>query len=228
MLPPDLPPVSNKILYAYRVFAKWLSFFFFGFSTLLLLVFIFPPMRLFLHPKERFKKYGRRFISSSLNFFIWFMSTIGAAKLKCGDREKFRRLNSKIIAANHPSILDVIYLFSLIPNADCIVNSNLARSIVGGVIRQLYIFNSLEFDKLLDACTESLKQGNCLIIFPEGTRTPRQGKISLRKGAARIALSSGCGILTVNIGGTDKYGLGKHDPWTGYNPVDCYIYDISM
>jgi 1-acyl-sn-glycerol-3-phosphate acyltransferase len=80
----------------------------------------------------------------------------------------------------------------------------------------------------MKACCESLEQGNCLIVFPEGTRTPRTGKTILKKGAARIALASGRGIVPVHIGGTDKFGLGKKDPWTGFNPVERYVYKISM
>ena len=228
MFPPELPPVSNKALYAYRVFAKWFAFFFFGLCTLLLLTLIFPFMRLALHPKERFKKHGRRFVSSSMRFYLGVLRLIGIVEVIAGEREKFKHLESKIITANHPSLLDIIVLLSLIPNADCIVNARLARNIVGGVIRQLYIFNSLDFEDLLKACTESLKQGNCLIIFPEGTRTPRQGKTIFKKGAARIALYSGCNILPVYIGGTDKYGLGKKDPWATANPTERYIYQIRM
>jgi len=228
MYPPELPPVSNKVLYAYRVFGKWFAFFFFGLITLILIILVFPIMRLALHPKERFKKYGRRFISSSMRFYLGILRVIGIVEVIAGEREKFKTLESKIITANHPSILDIVVLLSLIPNADCIVNARLARNIVGGVIRQLYIFNSLDFEDLLKACTESLKQGNCLIIFPEGTRTPRQGKTIFKKGAARIALYSGCNILTVRIGGTDKYGLGKKDPWTAFNPTERYVYQVRM
>jgi len=221
-------PVSNKALYVYRVLAKWFAFFFFGLSTLILLTLIFPFMRLALHPKERFKKHGRRFVSSSMRFYLGILRVIGIVEVKADEREEFRTLKSKIIAANHPSILDIVVLFSLIPNADCIVNARLARNIVGGVIRQLYIFNSLDFEDLLKACTESLKQGNCLIVFPEGTRTPRQGKIVYKKGATRIALYSDCNILPVLIGGNDKYGLGKKDPWATANPTERYIYQIKM
>ena len=218
--------MSNKALYAYRVLMKWFAFFFFGLCTLILLALIFPPMRLALHPKERFKRQGRRFVSSSMRLYLGVLRAIGIVEVEADGREKLRELKSKIIAANHPSLLDIIVLFSLIPNADCIVNASLARNIVGGVIRQLYILNSLDFEELLKACAESLKQGNCLIIFPEGTRTSRQGKIIFKKGAARIALYSGCNILPMHIGGTDKYGLGKKEPWFSFNPAERYIYQI--
>jgi 1-acyl-sn-glycerol-3-phosphate acyltransferase len=229
MFPPDLPPVINWPLYIHRVLGKWFSFFFFGLSTLILVIIIFPPMRLILHPKERFKKYGRRLVSTSFRFFISLMHFIRIVDLETDNRENYRHLSSKIIVANHPSLLDVVMLLSLIPNADCIVNTHLNRNfIVKGVIRQLYILNSLDHEVILRACAESLKQGNCLIIFPEGTRTPRSGKVILRKGAARIALYSGFNIIPLYIGGTDKYGLGKKDPWTGFNTRERYVYRISM
>jgi len=229
MLPPELPPISNKLLYTRRVFAKWLSFFIFGLGTLILVVVVFPPMCLFFHPTDRFKKYVRRFISTSFRLFVSFMHFIGIVNLKTGSRENYRSLSSKIVVANHPSLLDVVMLISLIPNADCIVNTALNRNfIVKGVVRRLYILNSLDLENILQACAESLKKGNCLIIFPEGTRTPRSGKEIIRKGAARVALYSGCNIVPVHIGGTDKYGLGKKDPWFSFNPRERYVYDISM
>jgi len=228
MFPPDLPPVSNKALYAYRVFAKLFAFFFFGLSSLVLAIVVIPIMRLLIHPKERFQKPIRRLISTFMRFFISLAHILRIVDMEIADRKCLRNLSSKIIVANHPSILDVVILLSLIPNADCIVNARLNQGILRGVVSQLYILNSLNFEDLIQACVESLKRGNCLIIFPEGTRTPRTGKVIIRKGAARIAAASGCNIVPIHIGGTDKFGLGKKDPWTGFNPNERYIYDISV
>ena len=228
MFPPDLPPVQNRVLYAYRVLAKWLSFFIFGSGSLILAVLFFPFMRLVLHPRARFQKHGRRFVSSCLKFFISIMHALRIVDIEPDNRESYRFLSSKIVVANHPSLLDVVMLLSLIPNADCIVNAYLNNSILRGIVRQLYILNSLDLEEILRACTESLRQGNCLIIFPEGTRTPRTGRVIIKKGAARIAMASGCNIVPVHIGGTDKFGLGKKDPWTGFNPRERYVYRISM
>ncbi|GBU28124.1 acyltransferase [Treponema sp. R8-4-B8] len=229
MFPPDLPPVKNWPLYAYRVIGKWFSFFIFGLGSLVLVSIAFPVMRLALHPKDLFKKHGRRLVSSAFRFFIFLMNFIGIVTLETDDRKKYKRLSSKIVVANHPSLLDVVMLISLIPNADCIVNTYLDKNfIVKGIIRQLYILNSLDLDIVLRSCAETLKQGNCLIIFPEGTRTRRSGKTILKKGSARVALFSGCNIVPVHIGGTDKFGLGKRDPWYGFNTRKRYIYSLSM
>jgi len=228
MLPPDLPPVSNRALYAYRVFIKWFSFFIFGLGSVIITITVLPPMRLFLHPRARFQKYGRHFVSTALRFFVFIMHVLGIVDLEYGNRDSYRHLSSKIIVANHPSLLDVVMLFSLIPNADCIVNAQLTHSVVAGLIRQLYILGSRDIEDIFRDCAESLRQGNCLIIFPEGTRTPRVGKIILKKGAARVAMATGYSIVPVHVGGTDKFGLGKKDPWTGFNPRERYVYRLSM
>jgi 1-acyl-sn-glycerol-3-phosphate acyltransferase len=119
-------------------------------------------------------------------------------------------------------------LISLIPNADCIVKARADRTVFRGIVKQLYILNSLDFKEICDACGQSLAEGNCIIIFPEGTRTPRSGEMTLKRGAARLSLALGCGIVPLHIGGTEKYGLGKGDPLLSFNPAEKYIYRISM
>jgi 1-acyl-sn-glycerol-3-phosphate acyltransferase len=145
------------------------------------------------------------------------------------NREAFRHLSSKIVVANHPSLLDVVMMISLIPNADVIVRGNLTRNIIiRWVVKRLYILSSLDFADLVEACIHSMNEGNCLVIFPQGTRTPRSGEIQLKKGAARISLLSGRHIVPVYIGGNDKFGLGKYDNWYDFNHTESYLYRIRM
>ena len=228
MFPAELTPVTNWPLYVYRVFVKWFSFFFFGFSSPILGIILLPLMRLFCRPKDRFKKAGRRLASSAINFFVNLMHFIGIVDLEAGDREFYRNLQSKIVVANHPSLLDTIMLLALIPNADFIVAAYHNNPVLRGIVSQLYILSSLDFNEIIKASSESLAQGNCLVIFPEGTRTPRYGKNILKKGAVRLAMETGCPVLPLHIGGTDKYGLGKKDPWIAFNPTERYVYRISI
>ena len=220
--------MTERIVYIWRVFAKWLSFGIFGVGTILLVTGAFPVMRLFLHPRSRFQKKARVLVSLCFRFFIGIMTILGIVELSAGDKSAYRNLHGKIVAANHPSLLDVVMLISLIPNADCIVRSDLSKTIMKGIIRQLYIPNDLSFEQVVSDCTVSLNEGNCIIIFPEGSRTPRTGNPVYKKGAVRISLASRCGIVPVRIGGTDKYGLGKKDPWAAFNPHEKYIYRLSI
>jgi len=181
VFPPELPPVSNKFLYGYRVFAKWLSFFIFGLGCLVIAIFFLPPMRLVFHPKARFQKFGRCFISCVLRVFVLIMRCVGMANLEPDNREKYRNLSSKIVVANHPSLIDPAMLISLIPNADTLVIPFRNNLFLTGIVRQLYILGSRELDNVMQDCVESLNHGNCLLIFPEGHRTRRTGKFVLKK-----------------------------------------------
>jgi 1-acyl-sn-glycerol-3-phosphate acyltransferase len=223
-----MPPIKNPVVYAWRVFGKWLSFFIFGAGSLILILGVFPAVRLFFRSPEEFKKHGHRAVSASFRFLIRVMAVLGIVKLETKDRNAFLNLSGKIVAANHPSLLDVVMLISLIPNADCIVNGYLLKHFLRPIVRQMYIPHSLDFDEMVSLCGGSLEQGNCLIIFPQGTRTPRSGPISVKKGAARISLLSGKEVVPVRIGGNDKWGLGKKDPWAAFNHTDLYRYDIEM
>jgi len=218
----------KSVVYCWRVFAKWISFAVFGIGTIVLVTILFPVTKIVYHPHKRFQKKARGIVSRSFRFFVWIMTFLGILELDPGDKSAYRNLQGKIVAANHPSLLDVVMLISLVPNADCIVRGNLNKNIVNGIIRQLYISTSLTFERLTEDCIASLNEGNCIIIFPEGSRTPRNAPPIFRKGAVRISLASGCAIVPVHIGGTDKYGLGKKDPWTAFNPTEKYIYRLRI
>lgn len=223
------PPVKNYPLYWWHIFAKIMSFTLFGIGTILISIVAFPIMKLLFWKKERFRKAGHHFISLMFRFFVCFMTVIRASQLTAVDKKKFRALKSSIVVANHPSLLDVVMLISLIPDADCIVNSYLmGKNIVHIIASNLYIPTSLSFDEIMEKCTASLKAGSNLIIFPEGTRSLPTGQHRFKKGAARVALVSGCPIVPVYMGGNDKRGLRKHDSMFKYNTRHCYHYEPHM
>ncbi len=223
----ELPKVKNWISYSYRCFIKLFSYAYFGIGSVILAILIFPWIRVFVHPKEKFQIAARKFVSWSFRGFINMMRFTGALKF-VKPTQDFTNIHGKIIIANHPSMLDFVFIMSLVPNANCIVRGGLAKTILAGVIRQCYIVNTLDFDELCRLCKQTIDEGNNVIIFPEGTRTPRHGKNPYKKGAARIAYYSKCGILPILVGGNDKFGLGKHDPFWSYNHLETYIYDLKI
>jgi 1-acyl-sn-glycerol-3-phosphate acyltransferase len=207
---------------------KWMSFFVFGLCSIFLVFPIMPVALLLFRPIENFQTRVRRLVSAFFRLFISMMYFMGIVEFEAPERGFFWNLKSKIIVANHPSLLDIVMIISLIPNADVIVQGYLTKTILRGVVRRLYILNTLNFDELVAACKESLAKGNCLVIFPEGTRTRRNEKMYLKKGAARISLLTGAEIVATHMGGTDKYGLGKKDPYCAFNHTEKYIYRITF
>lgn len=224
----ELPKVRNYFLYTYRAFMKLFFYLYFGIGSMILAILVFPWIRVFVHPKEKFQIMARRFVSASFRGFINFMRATGTIKLKVSDKEAFRNLHGKVIIANHPSMLDFVFIMSLVPNANCIVRGGLTKTVLAGVIKQCYIVNTLDFNELCVLCRQTINEGNNVIIFPEGTRTPRHGFNPYKKGASRIAYFSKCNVQPVLVGGNDKYGLGKHDPVWSYNHSEKYVYDFSL
>jgi len=209
----------QKIFYIYRIIIKVLSFINFGIGSILLslllsILFIFKP---------------RRLVSFFFAIFVWQMRLLGGLTLKINNKNILKNLHSKIIVANHPSLLDVVLLISMIPNADCIVNGLLGkRNILRIIVNNMYISNELDFAEISNRVANSLSKGNNVIIFPEGTRSIPGKPMELKKGAARLALETGYDILPVHIGGNEKIGLRKHDALLSFHPTQRYHYVFDI
>jgi len=209
----------QKFFYIYRVIAKLLFFINFGIYSVLLSLLL--PVLFFFKP--------RRFISFFFAIFVWEMRLLGILTLKVNNINGLKNLRSKIIVANHPSLLDVVLLISLIPSADCIVNGLLGkRNILQVIVNTLYISNELDFAEISNRAANSLSKGNCVIIFPEGTRSVPGKPIDLKKGAARLAIETGYDIVPVHIGGNEKIGLRKHDALLSFHPTQRYHYVFDI
>lgn len=220
----------TKIKYYHRIFVKLSSFAIFGTSSLLLATVMFPLLHLLSGFSEvRFRKLTRKFISQSFRLFVWYFVVTKAVRLSVKDIEVLKNAKSKVIIANHPSLIDVVILISLIPNADCIVKGALIdNKFISAIIRNLYIPNTLPFGEQMERAKNSMAEGNNLIIFPEGTRSRTGEPWVFKKGAARFALYSKNDIIPVYFGGNEKIGLRKYDKMLSFHPTEPYIYNLEV
>lgn len=223
----DMPKVENYLFNFCGCFMKIFAMTVFGVGAVILAVFVFPFIRLFTLRRKDFGVVARAYVSHTFRVFLGFLNLLHVSIRKVENEDDYRNIHSKIIIANHPSLLDFVYIMSLVPNSTCIVRGGLTRTPLRGVIKQAYITNTTTFEDMCVECKKLTDIGCNVIIFPEGTRTPRHGKNNYKKGAARIALYCGCDVQPVFIGGSDKYGLGKHDPLWSYNHVEPYLYDFK-
>jgi 1-acyl-sn-glycerol-3-phosphate acyltransferase len=196
----------------WRVFATGLCFLSFGLGGLLLGLLVFPPMRALILPPLMRSTVARRVIQWSFRVFIAMMQCLGVLSYEVHGRERLQR-RGMLILANHPSLIDVVFLIALVDNADCIVKAALARNPAtwGPVTAAGFVFND-SGDGMLEQCQASLDAGGNLIIFPEGTRTPRTGGMQLQRGAANVAVRCGRDITPVRIA-VEPITLGKGEPW---------------
>ncbi|AGC44625.1 hypothetical protein MYSTI_03313 [Myxococcus stipitatus DSM 14675] len=202
----------ERLDYVWRVLATGFCFATFGLGGLALRVLYFPLLSLFVRHKPRRTRLARLAVHYSFRFFIELMRMSGVLRYRVEGVEKLSR-SGLLILANHPTLIDVVFLISLVPNADCVVKASLANNPFtrGPVEATGYLCND-SGPELVKACIASVKAGNNLIIFPEGTRTPVSGPMKLQRGAANIAVRGPCDITPVTIE-CKPLSLTKGLPW---------------
>jgi len=140
-------------------------------------------------------------IHLAFRVYVRMLQILGLLDLQVVGREKLGDGIPRLIVANHPSLLDVVFLMSLVPRAQCVVKKELwSNPYLGGLVRAAgYIRNDLDAEALIAECGLAMAQGYSLIIFPEGTRTtPGQPRQFLR-GFANIATLLEAQIQLVTI-----------------------------
>lgn len=204
-----MPEVLDR---AWRVFGTGLSFAVFGVGGLLLRFVWFPLLQLFVRDPARRRVLVRRTVQRAFAAFVELMRCVGVLRYELEGIDRLQR-RGLLILANHPTLIDVVFLISRVPNADCIVKSALLDNPVmrGPVTEAGYIFND-EGSGLVDDCVAAVRRGGNLVIFPEGTRTRRGQALKLQRGAAHVALRGGFDITPVHIT-CEPMTLGKGEKW---------------
>ncbi|MBB5017446.1 1-acyl-sn-glycerol-3-phosphate acyltransferase [Chitinivorax tropicus] len=196
----------------WRVVGTGLSFAAFGAGGLVLRVLVFPVLSLFVWKNQLRQRLARLTIRLTFRLFIGLMHWLGVLRYDFIGLEKLDR-HGLLILANHPSLIDTVFLMAFVKNADCVIKAALWHNpFTHGPVRAAgYIMNNNGL-ALIDDCVASLDVGGNLIIFPEGTRTPQNGQIQLKRGAANIAVRGARNITPVIIHCTPPT-LSKGEKW---------------
>jgi 1-acyl-sn-glycerol-3-phosphate acyltransferase len=196
----------------WRIFATGLCFALFGIGGLLLRAIVFPLLVLLVRRTPARIRTARTIIRFTFRAFVGTMRLFGVLRYEIVGREKLDRA-SLLILANHPTLIDTVFLMAFVKDADCIVKTGLwANPFTRGPVRAAAYIQSTQGAQSIDACIGSLRAGNNLIVFPEGTRTPASGVIALKRGAANIAVRGACAVTPVVIR-CHPSTLGKGDKW---------------
>ena len=221
----------RRIKYIRRLVSKLSSFAVFGISSLILGTSLFPLFHVMSgFSEKRFNVISRKFVNHFFRFFVKYIEVTGAMRLSVENRELLKGIKGKVVIANHPSLLDVVILISLIPNANCIVKGALVQNkFISIIIKNLYIPNSIPFEEQMERAKKSmLEDGNNLIIFPEGTRSVPGAPWQFKKGAARFALFAEADVVPIYFGGNEKIGLRKQDRMLEFHPTERYMYNLKV
>lgn len=197
---------------AWRVVATGIAFTTFGLGGLLLRVIYFPLLGLFVRERPRRAQLARAMVQRTFAAFVEWMRLLGILDYTIVGSEKLRRRHL-LILANHPTLIDVVFLVSLVDNADCVVKARLARNpFTRGPVRATDFICNDSGAGLVEDCIRSVRAGSNLVVFPEGTRTPLDGTMRLQRGAANIAVRGGIDVTPVLIDCTPR-SLTRGLPW---------------
>ena len=146
-----------------------------------------------------------------LRAYVRMMGLLGVVSYHIQGAEKLR--GARLILANHPSLLDVVFLISMVPNACCVVKGKLTRNFFTRVpIRAAGYIMDEDAGDVIYAAPRAMDAGQTLIIFPEGTRTDPSASLRFRRGAANVAIRTGSAINPVLIY-CEPAGLTKRQRW---------------
>jgi 1-acyl-sn-glycerol-3-phosphate acyltransferase len=118
-----------------------------------------------------------------------------------------------MVMANHPSLIDVVFLLGFTPQATCIVKQPLWKNpftrwpvAAAGFVPNTPIIGMIE------QASDALREGQSVIIFPEGTRTTPGQALQFQRGAASIAVRAATVVTPVFIR-CEPTTLAKNMPW---------------
>lgn len=209
----EFEAMLKRIDYTWRLFATALSFSVFGIGGLFLGGLVFPVILAWPSSEESKRDRMRFCVNAAFTFFFWMMHYLGLLRYRVTGKELIKNDRSCLVIANHPTLIDVVALISLYPNACCIVKKELwSNFFMKRVLQGVGYIPNNDPEALMVACAKSLDRGDVLIIFPEGTRSVPGREMALQRGAAHIALRLGCPVRTVQIT-VEPITLTKHMPW---------------
>jgi 1-acyl-sn-glycerol-3-phosphate acyltransferase len=195
--------VPGKIFsYAWRIPATGFAYCVLGLGGLFLAATVFPVIAWLSRAELPRARRIQAVIKTSFRAYVWMLQMLGIIRLQVSGAARLAACRDALIVANHPTLLDVVLLMSLVPNAQCVVKHQLWRNrFLGPVVRAAgYLRNDLEPQMLIERCRETLRAGSNLIIFPEGTRTVPGQPPRLQRGFANIALLVPVDLHVIRIG----------------------------
>jgi len=198
--------------YYLRLAATGFCFAVFGVGGLVLGLIVLPALRLL--PGERIvhRERVRGTLGAALRWFAGLARSLGVLTYDIRGLERLGR-PGQLVLANHPTLLDAVFLLGFAPSSSCVVKEALWRSpFTRWVVAAAGFVSNAPTELMITEAADTLRAGQSVIIFPEGTRTVPGQPLHFHRGAAAIAVRAATVVTPVYIRGVPPT-LRKHDPW---------------
>jgi len=202
---PDSPKTPGaRICQMLRFSGRWigtaLSFTVFGIGSFLLGIVIMPLIVHLVRNEKRRIRWSRLLVGNAMRFFRFFMNMVGVLRYEITGTENIQPGRNYLIIANHPSLIDVVFLLSMFPRAECVIKQELRDNFwTKHLMKGVGYISNRDPGEWLNDCVSRLRGGQSLILFPEGTRTVPNKPLNFKAGAAAVAVRAGVDCLPIVI-----------------------------
>lgn len=190
----------GRAYHAYRVVATGAGFAAFAGLGLLLRLVVIPASALLGGDVQRRRQRVQEIARVTFAGYLACASALRLIEVNVHGAERLREGGPHLIVANHPTLVDFVVLAAVMPNVVCVVKKEVWDDpFFRGVVRSAGCLPNDMGERLVESCVQRLHEGTSLVLFPEGTRSPKGALGPFHRGAAHVALRSGRPILPVLI-----------------------------
>ncbi|HWD28564.1 MAG TPA: 1-acyl-sn-glycerol-3-phosphate acyltransferase [Rhizomicrobium sp.] len=191
----------NRLERLWRQIGTGISFALFGVGGLVLASTLFPAIWLIYRDPVKRAAIAQRAVHVTWRMFVGVMVGLRVIDFEVEGAELLQGDSGTLVIANHPSLIDVVLIMSLMRRTQCVVKRGVwSNPFMRGVVRATgYIPNLDDPEKLLGECVAALRSGNNLVLFPEGSRTVPGIKPRMQRGFANIAVRANVPVRLVAV-----------------------------
>ncbi len=210
---PEASPIERRRdAYVWRLLMTGISFLLFGIGAAVVGIVLLPLVRIIPASRERKRARARAVMAGALRLFIAIMHRSRAMTYEFRGTERLG-LPGQLILANHPSLIDVVFLLAFVPRAGCVVKAGLWRNpLTRAAVTLVEFIRNDSTAVMIEAAARALNDAQPLIFFPEGTRTRPGEPLAFHRSGANIALRAAKRVTPVYIR-VEPTTLTKAEPW---------------
>lgn len=204
------------LLMPFQLAGTAFAFALFGLGGIGFALLVTPVLQLSPKSAEEKRRRARRVVRWWFGKFVAVIRALRLVRIEVKNPRALMKPGA-ILACSHPSLIDVVCLLAIVPEATTIVKAGLLKNIfTRAPIRAAGYVSNAEGPDAVEKLARELEKGTTFVIFPEGTRTPSafpEGKMpKLHRGAAQVALHAGRPITPVRITARPRW-LTKDRGW---------------
>jgi len=169
-----------------------------------------------------------RFTCFWASLYTWFNP---AWPVTLEGRDKIRTDTTYVMVANHLSLLDILVLFRLFRHFKWVSKiENFNVPVIGWNMSMNRYIKLRRGDRdsvvqMMEECEKAIGDGNSIMMFPEGTRSPTGEMRPFKPGAFELALKTRTPILPIVISGTADALPKRGFVLQGRHPIHVAVLD---